>query len=248
MIRCRNAECQDYPEAFRQKCAVLEERIGHKFSDPLLLYVALTHSSYSNEKKNRVKFSCNERLEFLGDSVLAIAVSRKLFFDFSDRPEGDLTRFRAGVVCEDALWEYAKKIDLGSFMLLGNGEQRGDERHKKSMLADCYEALIAAVYLDAGSEEAKRFVLDSVAERLENIGKAEPPCDYKSLLQQIVQLNKGEILEYELIGERGPDHDKVFVSRAVLSSNPIGVGEGRSKRESEQMAAKEALKLFGEIE
>lgn len=243
----RKAGIADYPEGFRNRCALLEQRIGYSFSDVLYLYNALTHSSFSNEKKGRVRFDCNERLEFLGDSVLAIAVSRKLFFDFADRPEGDLTRFRAGLVCEDALWEYAKKIDLGSFMLLGNGEQRGDERHKKSMLADCYEALIAAVYLDGGMEKAGKFVIDSVSDRLETLGSAEPPCDYKSLLQQIVQLNKGEILEYELVEERGPDHDKVFVSRAVLSENPIGVGEGRSKRESEQMAAKEALKLFGEL-
>ncbi len=241
------ALCSDYPRPFCEACAELEKRIGYSFGNRLLLYQALTHSSYTNEKKNRLLFQCNERLEFLGDSVLAIAVSKKLFCDFSDRPEGELTRFRAGVVCEDALFEYAKRIDLGRFMLLGNGEANSDERHKKSLLADCYEALIAAIFLDGGNEVAENFVLASVQSRLEHLGKREAPCDYKSLLQQLVQTNKGEKLEYELISQRGPDHDKVFVSRALLSSNPIGLGEGRSKRESEQMAAKEALKLFGKL-
>ena len=242
-----SAGIRDYPAPFRQRCALLEERIGYRFSSPLLLYKALTHSSYSNEKKNRLLFECNERLEFLGDSVLAIAVSKKLFRDFSDRPEGELTRFRAGVVCEDALYEYAKKIELGSFMLLGNGEANSDERHKKSLLADCYDALIAAIFLDGGNEEAERFVLDSVKDRLKAAGNSAAPCDYKSLLQQLVQTNKGETLEYVLLSQRGPDHDKVFVTQALLSSNPVGTGEGRSKRESEQMAAKEALKLFGKL-
>lgn len=238
---------KDYPAAFRERCSLLENRIGYRFSSPLYLYEALTHSSYTNEKKHRLLFACNERLEFLGDSVLAIAVSKKLFFEFSDRPEGELTRFRAGLVCEDALYEYAKKIDLCSFMLLGNGEINSDERHKKSLLADCFEALIAAIFLDGGNDCAERFVLESVKERLKAAGQSAAPCDYKSLLQQLVQTNKGETLQYVLLSQRGPDHDKVFVSQALLSSNPVGTGEGRSKRESEQMAAKEALKLFGKL-
>ena len=241
------ALCSDYPRAFCENCALLEERTGYRFQNRLLLYQALTHSSYTNEKKNRRLFECNERLEFLGDSVLAIAVSKKLFSLFNDRPEGELTRFRASLVCEDALFAYAKRIQLESFMLLGNGEANSDERHKKSLMADCYEAVIAAIFLDGGNEPAERFVLQSIEERLKTLGRREAPTDYKSLLQQLVQTNKGEILQYVLISQRGPDHDKVFVSQALLSSNPIGTGEGRSKRESEQMAAKEALKLFGKL-
>lgn len=241
------ARISDYPRPFCESCALLEQRIGYRFQNRLLLYQALTHSSYTNEKKNRLLFECNERLEFLGDSVLAIAVSKKLFCAFSDRPEGELTRFRAKLVCEDALFEYAKKVELSSFMLLGNGEVNTDERHKKSLMADCYEAVIAAIFLDSGNEAAEAFVLQSIRDRLETLGQKEAPTDYKSLLQQLVQTNKGETLQYRLVSQRGPDHDKVFVSEALLSSNPIGRGEGRSKRESEQMAAKEALQLFGRL-
>ena len=247
MPKIPTAKLDNYPELFRENCKELEALIGHSFNDPLILYKALTHSSYSNEKKTRCIYECNERLEFLGDSVLAIAVSEKLFSHFSDRPEGELTRYRANLVCEDALYEYAKKIGLDCFMLLGNGEQNCDERHKKSRLADCYEALIAAIHLDGGAKKAREFVLKSIEERLDKAPDSTAPTDYKSLLQQLVQNNKGEKLEYVLVSQRGPDHDKVFVSQAVLSSNPVGTGEGRSKRESEQMAAKEALRLFGKL-
>lgn len=243
MADAKLARREDYPAPFCQACQKLQETIGYRFQDPMLLYQALTHSSFTNEKRSRLHFECNERLEFLGDSVLAIVVSQKLFGDLQDRPEGDLTRYRAFVVCEDALYTYAKAIDLWQYMLLGNGEAASDGRHQKSILADCYEALIAAVFLDGGMQPAQRFVLESVKDRL---GSARDQVDYKSLLQQIVQSGKGESLRYVLISQRGPDHDKIFVSQALLSSNPIGTGEGRSKRESEQMAAKEALRLFGQ--
>ncbi|MBQ2766856.1 MAG: ribonuclease III [Clostridia bacterium] len=231
------------PRALEQ----LEEKIGYTFRERGHLEEAMTHSSYSNEMKGRgLVIRCNERLEFLGDSVLSIIASEYLYSHYTQRPEGDLTRMRAEIVCERALSGYAAQIGLGDYLRLGRGEEKNQGRTRKSILADAFEALLAAVYLDAGSAGKKtvsRFLLPFLIEELAALdGHIQ---DDKTLLQQIIQQVDGELLEYVTVAEHGPDHLKSFVVEARLNSNVIGRGEGRSKREAEQKAAKEALILFG---
>ena len=228
---------------------LLEERIGYRFKNHELLERALTHSSYSNESglKNH-HMLCNERLEFLGDSVLSIITSNYLYKNFSDCPEGELTRMRAEVVCERALSGYSETIGLGEFLLLGIGEEKNNGRHRRSIVADAFEALLAAIYLDAGDdgmETAQGFVLPFITKEIENVRqRGSFNGDPKTLLQQFVQQAEGDFLEYVVVGESGPDHMKLFKVEARLNSNVIGRGEGRSKREAEQNAAREALELF----
>lgn len=232
-----------------------ERRVGYTFSDKTLIETALTHSSYSNELKvKKVDCECNERLEFLGDSVLSIIVSEYLFEHYADRhAEGDLTRMRADVVCERALAEYSKKIGLGQFLRLGRGEDKNNGRERKSILADAFEATLAAMYLDAG-EQGKavvaEYLMPFVLEELERFvggGSEEVAQDFKTHLQQFIQQSDNEQPEYITVGEHGPDHMKIFEVEVRLNSNVIGKGTGHSKREAEQNAAKQALELFGEI-
>ncbi len=229
--------------------SLLEERIGYRFKERVLFERALTHSSYSNESgcKNHHIF-CNERLEFLGDSVLSIITSNYLYKTFPECPEGELTRMRAEVVCERALSGYSEAIGLGDFLLLGIGEEKNNGRHRKSILADAFEALLAAIYLDAGEmgmETVEGFLLPFIIKEIENVRQnGSFNGDPKTLLQQFVQQAEGDFLEYAVVGESGPDHMKLFKVEARLNSNIIGRGEGRSKREAEQNAAREALKLF----
>ncbi len=215
----------------------LENNIGYHFRDKSLLRTALTHSSYANENKEELPF--NERLEFLGDAVLQLVVSEKLFTEHPESPEGDMSRIRAALVCEEALDDYAGKINLGKFLYLGKGEEMSGGRSRPSILADAFEALIGAVFLDGGIESAKKFILSFVDER------HLPLSDYKTLLQEIIQQNPGERLSYEVHSESGPDHDKVFEIWVLLNSNVIGKGKGKSKKRAEQAAAKEALALMG---
>lgn len=232
--------------------ARLERAIGYTFKDKALLERALTHSSYSNEQglKNHHMY-CNERLEFLGDSVLSLITSRYIYQTFTDRPEGELTRMRAELVCERALSGYAQTIGLGGHLLLGIGEEKNNGRQRKSILADAFEALLAAIYLDAGEsglETVREFLLPFIVKEIDAIGKNKGfNGDPKSLLQQFVQQAEGDFLEYVVVGQSGPDHMKVFRVEARLNSNVIGRGQGRSKREAEQNAAKEALQLFSVI-
>ena len=220
----------------------LQETIHYHFKNPLYLEIALTHSSYANEVKHQVKY--NERQEFLGDAVLSIIVSDYLFKS-SHLAEGDLTKLRASIVCEKSLCGWAREIRLGDYILLGKGEENSGGRERPSILADAFEALIAAVYLDSGMERTREFLMPFVMKSLEN---EEKPAfkDYKTLLQEIVQKNPEEQLSYELVEERGPDHDKTFVVHVKINSNVIGRGEGKSKKAAEQMAAKEAVELMGE--
>jgi len=229
----------------------LEEVLAYKFKNKDVINTAMTHSSYSNELKAHGNIAeCNERLEFLGDSVLSVAVSEYLFEKFAEYPEGALTRMRASLVCEKALAECAEKIALGNYLLLGHGEDMNKGRERKSILADAFEALLAAIFLDAGDTgfiEVKKFLLPFIETMVEDDeNKDRVKADYKTALQQIVQQAGGEIFEYVLIGEEGPDHMKLFEVEARLNSNVIGRGKARTKREAEQMAAKEALELFGE--
>lgn len=222
------------------KVKVFEEIIGYKFKDRSLLQTALTHSSYANEMNGKVDY--NERLEFLGDSVLGMITAEYLFTHHPEMPEGKLTKTRASMVCEKSLHKFAQSIKLGEFMYLGKGEINTGGRERPSILADAFESVIAAIYLDAGFEEAKKFVLGFIS----NADIEEPVItDYKTALQEIVQKNPGEYLEYFMVGESGPDHCKTFIVEVHLNNNVIGTGEGRSKKQAEQMAAKATLRLMG---
>ena len=220
----------------------LQDRIGYRFRDPSLLERALTHSSYANECKQKTE--CNERMEFLGDAVLSIIVADHIFHKFH-LAEGDLTKIRASLVCEKSLYEFARKIDLGSELLLGHGEEQTGGRERPSVVSDAFEALIAAIYLDGGLEKAAQFVLPFVEEDLGH--EKAPFVDYKTRLQEIIQKNPEERVEYVLVSAQGPDHDKKFVVEVHLNSNVIGRGVSRSKKGAEQAAAQEALSLMGEI-
>lgn len=222
-----------------------ENKIGYTFKDKNLLHEALSHSSYANESRQHGRHS-NERLEFLGDSVLSIVVSEHLFTHFKHLPEGELTKIRASLVCEKALFEFAKKIDLGQHILLGKGEENSGGRKRPSIVSDAFEAVIAAIFLDGGMKEASRYVLSFIPKNLDaNSSKALQ--DYKTMLQEIIQRNPEERVEYVLVDQIGPDHDRKFVVNVCLNSNVIGRGEGHSKKQAEQAAAKEALKLMGLI-
>lgn len=218
----------------------LQNNLGYHFKNPALLARALTHSSYANER--RVDTGDNERLEFLGDSVLGFITAEYLFANHRDFPEGELTKLRAYAVCEKSLFSYAEEIGLGNYLKLGKGEERTGGRTRPSVLSDAFEAVIAAIYLDGGMDEAKKFVLRFVVPYVE----AKPTFkDYKTMLQEVVQKNQGETLEYVLVSETGPDHDKCFTVEVHLNSNVIGRGVGGSKKKAEQNAAKEALELMG---
>lgn len=227
---------------------IFEEKIGYRYNNIDLLITALTHSSYANECKPRGEaVEYNERLEFLGDSVLSIIVSDYLFKSYPDTPEGDLTRIRASAVCEKTLGKLATDIELGKYMRLGHGEEMSHGRERISILADAFEALLASIYLDSRSREVvEKFLMPLVIPEIKQFMENGKNKDHKTLLQQIVQQERGEILEYVLVGESGPDHAKTFTVEARLNSNVIGHGSGRSKREAEQVAAKEALILFGD--
>lgn len=220
----------------------LEKLIDYKFKNRNLLTTALTHSSFANELHDGTKY--NERLEFLGDSVLSIIVSDYIYLNCPHLPEGELTKLRASLVCEKSLCVYARQVHLGSYIRLSKGERRTGGGDRPSILADAFEALIAAIYLDGGIEPAKKFVLRFVIPDIEN-PKPKKFKDYKTCLQEIIQKNPEERLEYVLVKETGPDHDKHFVVEVHLNSNVIGKGGGRSKKEAEQQAAREALELMG---
>ncbi|MBQ4353322.1 MAG: ribonuclease III [Clostridia bacterium] len=227
----------------------LEEKIGYTFKNKEILIEALTHSSYSNEMKSKgEKIAFNERLEFLGDSVLSIVVSSYIFEKYRSKQEGDLTKIRAAVVCEKALSKFAGEIELGDYMFLGHGEIMNNGRRRPSITADAFEALLAAIYLDTGEtfSVVEKFLLPFIAKEIDYISASGVFIDYKTALQQIVQQASGEILEYVLVGESGPDHNKQFMVEARLNSNIIGRGCAKTKRAAEQQAAHEALILFGE--
>ncbi len=215
--------------------------LGYNFKNISYLRTALTHSSYANERKGIV---CNERQEFLGDSVLSIIVSDYIFKHCPELPEGELTKLRASLVCEKTLASYARSIDLGSHLLLSRGESKSGGRNRPSILADAFESVIAAIYLDGGMENARKFVLSFVVKDIKN-HKTKRFNDYKTRLQEIVQKNPEEKISYVLTGESGPDHDKHFTVEVHLNSNVVGKGGGRSKKEAEQQAAREALELMG---
>ena len=222
----------------------LEERLGYTFQNRRLLENALTHSSYANENKAKGE-SSNERLEFLGDSVLGMVVADYLYRNHPDMPEGELTRTRAALVCEESLVEVAGQLELGQYLKLGRGEDAGGGRQRPSIQADAVEAVIAAVYLDGGIGSARklitRFILTNNRREQEGVIR-----DFKTALQELVQRESGQVLTYHLLGESGPDHAKVFSVAVELNGKPLGAGEGRSKKEAEQAAAKAAVEKLTE--
>ena len=215
----------------------LEKRIGHQFQDKDLLKQAMTHSSFTNEQKINHRKNY-ERIEFLGDAVLELISSEYLFFENPDMPEGKLTKARASIVCEQALAVTARELELGKFMLFGKGEELTGGRERDSIIADAVEAVIGAIYLDAGIERAKAFVKQFVLNDLEN---KKLFYDAKTVLQEYIQGNRRGNVSYELLGEEGPDHDKVFVSRVLFEQEELGVGRGKTKKAAEQNAAYEAI-------
>ena len=216
----------------------LEEKIGYTFRDRTLLENALTHSSYANEHRDKGMPS-NERLEFLGDSILGLVVADHLYRNRPDLPEGDLTRIRAALVCEGSLVEVAKSLDLGSYLKLGRGEESGGGRKRPYIQADAVEAMLAAVYLDGGIGQARKLIHNLILnQEREKIANGR---DFKTALQELVQRESGQVLSYRLVGESGPDHAKCFSMEVLLNGQPIGAGEGRSKKEAEQAAAKAAV-------
>lgn len=233
----------------KKDTSALEARLGHGFADRDLLRRALTHSSYSNELRSRGQhIQCNERLEFLGDSVLSLVVSRLIFLSYPDMPEGELSRIRAGAVCEKALSAFAREIDLGAYLWLGKGEENTAGRTRPSILADAFEAVLAATYLDAGErgfEVVSSFLIPFVTCEIEDMLSTGHTEDFKTMLQQVVQQDPREVLEYALISEEGPPHDRRFTVEARLGANTVGRGEGKTKRDAEQLAAREALRLLG---
>lgn len=218
--------------------------VQYEFKNPLLLETAMTHSSYANEHRNE-HTRHNERLEFLGDSVLGFITADYLFEHFPDFPEGELTKLRAAVVCESALCEIAKELDIAHALRLGHGEELSGGRERASILADATEALLGAIYLDGGIDAARNFVFRFIPQKIDVAAAGGAFKDYKTILQEIVQKNKQEKLEYRLAGQSGPDHDKRFTMEVWLNSNLFASGTGHSKKEAEQLAARQALNMMG---
>lgn len=216
-----------------------EEIIDYTFEDKSYILEALTHSSYSNENKN---YKFNERLEFLGDSVLSIVISDYLFKKEKDLPEGELTKLRANIVCEESLSEVGGQIHLGDHLLLGRGEEATGGRDRISIIADALEAVIAAIYLDGGLEQASKFIFKFMEEIIENSIEGKIFRDYKTYLQEVLQSKGEQHIWYKLVEEKGPDHNKKFVMEVGINDEVLGVGEGKSKKDAEQVAAKTALK------
>lgn len=218
-----------------------QKLIGYSYKNQDILTHALTHSSYANE--NRMgKESSNERLEFLGDSVLSIVVSEFLYKKFSCLSEGELTKMRAGIVCESSLVKCSNRLNVGDYLLLGKGEEITGGRTRTSILSDAFEAIIGSIYIDSGIEKASVFIHSMLDEQMESAAVSGSFIDYKTQLQEKVQKDSSKKVQYELLEEKGPDHNKTFIVQVMIEDDKAGVGEGRSKKEAEQNAAAVALK------
>ena len=221
-----------------------EDIIGYKFKNKNYLQIALTHSSYVNEHKMSKD---NERLEFLGDSVLGLIVSNYIFAYKSSLKEGDLTKIRSTIVCEKSLMHIAEKLNIGQYIKLGKGEKISGGAKRASILADAVEAMIAAIYLDSDFDNVSKYVLDWLGDTIKNALENKKNDDYKSKLQEEIQKVRGRILKYELISMKGPDHERTFTIGVYCDNKLIGTGKGHSKKEAEQLAAKDALQNSGKI-
>ncbi|MUV39996.1 Ribonuclease III [Lentibacillus sp. JNUCC-1] len=219
-----------------------EERMNIKFKDQSLIKQAFTHSSYVNEHRD-AHVADNERLEFLGDAVLELGVSQFLYRENKKMPEGQLTKLRAAIVCEASLVSFAQKLNLGEYILLGKGEEQSGGRNRPALLADAFEAFLGALYLDQGFSVALEVLETHVFPEI-NTGAFSHVMDYKSQLQEVVQQDKHQTVSYKIIDEKGPSHNREFVTQVMINDNLAGTGTGRSKKESEQRAAKQALDAF----
>lgn len=217
----------------------LQTKLNYEFKDPSLIRTALTHSSYANEHRCQ----SNERLEFLGDSILGMVVAAYLYRLYPDMPEGKMTRLRAELVCEQSLHRVAGKLGFGENLRLGKGEELSGGRERASILADCVEAVIAALYLDGGFETARAFIMEHILSNLEQPDFAYG-SDYKTELQELVQQKPNQNLSYVMVAESGPDHKKTFTAEVRLNGAVLGTGEGRTKKEAEQNAACVALRAL----
>jgi len=222
----------------------LENRLGIKFSNKPLLITAITHSSYANQYKN-VQF--NERLEFLGDSVLQLTITEYLFSYYKDKSEGELTKLRALIVCESSLYDVAKKLDLGSYIRMSKGEELTGGRERISLLADSMEAVLAAIYLDKGLDIVKNFITNNFIDIIEKAINNEIVLDYKTKLQEILQKQGDVNIKYDLMKYEGPPHRRKFYTAVLIENKIMGEGSGFSKKESEQSAARKALSLLEEV-
>lgn len=231
---------RDYVADNNKNLHDLESVIGYTFKEKMNLLLALTHSSYANEKRYD-GLNSNERLEFLGDSVLNIITSEYIYRNFPSLPEGEMTKTRASIVCEGSLVKCAAKIMLGNHIMLGRGEENTGGRTRTSILSDAFEALIGAIYLDGGLREAEAFIHRSMSELFNDSGSSEIFVDYKTQLQEIIQKSGEQKVSYRIIDEKGPDHNKQFVAQISVGDQVLGNGEGKSKKEAEQNAAKVAL-------
>ena len=235
--------------ALGKEALELAVRIGYSFADLTYLETALTHSSYTNEMRKRgIKADSNERLEFLGDAVLEIVISEYLYSNFSKYREGALTKMRQRLVCEKTLARIAERLDVGSYLNLGNGEESADLRRRPKVLADAFEALIGALYLDSLSkgDEAYKSVILSLF--MDEIDAAENQrTDFKTMLQQLAEQEGSALLEYRVVSEDGPDHNKLFTVEALINNNVVGRGSAQTKKDAEMQAAKQALQLFGVV-
>lgn len=227
----------------------LSAKLGYEFNDITHLQNAITHSSYANERRYKgIVYPSNERLEFLGDAVLQIVISEYIYERFSDKGEGNLTKMRQGIVCEKTLAIIAKKLSLGEYLNVGHGEEITDCRNRPKILADALEAVIAAIYIDSdkfSKNGSKSAILKLFLPFMET--KSTQNADYKTLLQQLVEKDGASVLEYSVISEQGPEHDKLFTVQAIVNNNVVGEGTSSTKKDAEQQAAKVALKLFGVI-
>ena len=221
----------------------LEQKLNYTFQNPALLQEALNHSSYANEHRTAHLHS-NERLEFLGDSVLGFVTAEFLFQRHPEAPEGDLTRIRAALVCEQSLYEVAQRLGLGQYLKLGRGEEAGGGRERTSILADAVEAVFAAVYLDGGMEAARTLIHRCLLDAQRESVVEERRRDYKTALQELVQRQADQVLTYRMVDEQGPDHAKTFHAEVLLNGAAIGSGSGHSKKEAEQAAARAALQTL----
>ncbi len=235
--------------ALGKEAIELATKIGYGFADLTYLETALTHSSYTNEMRKRgIKASSNERLEFLGDAVLEIVISEHLYSSFSKYREGALTKMRQRLVCEKTLARIANRLDIGSYLNLGNGEESADLRHRPKVLADALEALIGAVYLDSlakGEEGYKSVILSLFADEIE--AAENQRTDYKTMLQQLAEQEGSSLLEYRVVSEDGPEHNKLFTVEALINNNVVGRGSAQTKKDAEMQAARMALQLFGVV-
>lgn len=227
-------------EKFDKSAESLEKLIRYEFKDRNNLLLALTHSSYANEIKSR-GLKHNERIEFLGDAVLNIIISENIFTSLPEYSEGELTKIRASIVCESSLMMCANTINLGEQLLLGKGEELTGGRTRSSILCDAFEALIGAIYVDGGLESTRRFVLKHMSEIIKDSIEGTIAKDFKTQFQEIIQKDSDKKITYEIVNEKGPDHNKQFIARVSVDSQLLGEGEGKSKKEAEQNAAREAI-------